>query len=183
MLTLNIQLDNLVYKDITKENLKAVLELYNQNDGNIYATGIDRKMSFKDINEKYLEVLVNSHEFFTGIFLKPDLDNAEELKMIGVIKGRIDYENSDEAWISSIIIDSSYRRKGVGRKTVSALIDILNQNYDVKRVFAGIISGNDVGKHFWQSMGFNYSRTIDHYISLNNHPEDFIIMKKELVKK
>lgn len=183
MLTINIQLDNLVYKDIAKENLRAVLDLYNQNGENIYATGIDRQMSLRDIKEKYLEVLVNSHEFFTGIFLRQCNNDAEGLKMVGVVKGRIDYENIEEAWISSIIIDSRYQRKGIGRKTVDTLINILNQTYDVKRIFIGIISCNDIGKYFWQRMGFDYYRTIEHYIRLNNHAEDFVIMKKEIIKK
>lgn len=183
MLTLNIQSENLVYRDIAKENLEDVLKLYNQNERNIYATGIDRQMSLKDINEKYLEVLVNSHEFFTGIFLRQGNSDKEELKLVGVVKGRIDYENSEEAWISSIIIDNCYLRKGIGTKTVNTLTSILNQTYDVKRVFIGIIDGNEVGRAFWQSLGFNYYRTIDQYIKLNNHAEDFIIMKKEIIKK
>ncbi|HOE57127.1 MAG TPA: hypothetical protein PLI20_06020, partial [Bacillota bacterium] len=72
MLSLNYQSDNFIFRDITKEDFADVLNLYNQNDQNIYATGIDRRMSYNDINEKYLEVLVNSHEFFTGIFLDKD---------------------------------------------------------------------------------------------------------------
>lgn len=176
MLTLNIQLDNLVFKDITKDDLRAVMDLYNQNEQNIYATGIDRRMSLEDINEKYLEVLVNSHEFFTGIFIKEDA----ALHLVGVVKGRIDYENSEEAWISSILIENSYQQMGIGTKAVGALTDMLNQKYDVKRFYIGIISGNDIGKYFWQKLGFRYFRTIEQYIKLKNLASDFIIMEKEI---
>lgn len=177
MLTLNIQLDNLVFKDITKEDLGDVLDLYNQNEKNIYATGIDRRMSLEDINEKYLEVLVNSHEFFTGIFT----GEVPALQMVGVLKGRIDYENSDEAWISSVLIDNRYQRLGIGTKAVDALIELLNKSYDVKRFYIGIISGNDVGKHFWNKLGFKYFRTIEQYIKLKNLAVDFIIMEKRTI--
>lgn len=177
MLTLlNIQIDNLVFKDITKDDLVDVLDLYNQNELNIYATGIDRRMSLGDINEKYLEVLVNSHEFFTGIFLKKD----DTLRMVGVVKGRIDYENSEEAWISSILIDNSCQRMGIGTKAVAALMEMLNKSYDVKRLYIGLISGNDVGKCFWQKLGFSYLRTIEQYIKLNSLVADFIIMQKKI---
>jgi RimJ/RimL family protein N-acetyltransferase len=174
MLTLNIQIDGLVFKDITKEDLVAVLELYNQNEQNIYATGIDRRMSLEDINEKYLEVLVSSHEFFTGIFTSED----GHLQMVGVVKGRIDYENNDEAWISSILIDNRYQRLGIGTKAVYALMLMLDRSYDVKRFYAGIISGNEVGKCFWQKLGFKHLRTIEQYIKLKNMAADFIIMEK-----
>lgn len=176
MLTINIQIDNLVFKDITKEDLKDILDLYNQNEENIYATGIDRRMSLEDINEKYLEVLVNSHEFFTGIFLKED----DALQMVGVIKGRIDYENSEEAWISSILIDKRYQRLGIGTKTVNALTEMLNKNYDVKRFYIGIISGNSIGSNFWKKLEFSYFRTIEQYMTVKSLAADFIIMKKEM---
>ena len=177
MLTLNNKLDNLIFRDITKEDLKAVLNLYNQNDQNIYATGIDRRMSLRDINEKYLEVLVNSHEFFTGIFLEKE----DALQLVGVIKGRIDYENSEEAWISSILVDNRYQRLGIGTKAAEALINMLNKSYDVKRFYIGIIAGNSVGRCFWQKLDFSYFRTIEQYIKLNALAEDFIIMKREVL--
>ena len=177
MLTLNNKLDNLIFRDITKEDLKAVLNLYNQNDQNIYATGIDRRMSLRDIKEKYLEVLVNSHEFFTGIFLEEE----DALQLVGVIKGRIDYENSEEAWISSILVDNRYQRLGIGTKAAEALINMLNKSYDVKRFYIGIIARNSVGKCFWQKLEFSYFRTIEQYIKLNALAEDFIIMKREVL--
>ncbi len=176
MLKINIESDNLVFRDIRKENLEKVLELYNQNELNIYATGIDLPMSLNDINEKYLEVLVNSHEFFTGVFLR----DSAIYDLIGVIKGRIDYENNEEAWISSILIDSSYQKKGIGKRSIGSIMQLLNKSYDVRRIYIGIIAGNKVGKKFWQNLGFDYLRTIEQYIRLNNNTEDFIIMKKDI---
>lgn len=176
MLTINRKIDNLTFKDIAKEDLRDVMELYNQNESNIYATGIDRRMSLEDMNEKYLEVLVNSHEFFIGIFLEA----GSAKKLIGVVKGRIDYENSDEAWISSILIDNRHQRAGIGSKAANALIDMLNKSYDVKRVYIGVIAGNEIGMLFWKKLSFSYYRTIEQYIQLKNLAADFIIMKKEI---
>ncbi|MDF2841067.1 MAG: Acetyltransferase family protein [Clostridia bacterium] len=178
MLTINLNNENLFFKDIRKDNLQEVLKLYNQNEINMYATGIDGPMSYEDINQKYLEVLVNSHEFFAGIFTC-NLGNIEN-KMIGVIKGRIDYDNNEEAWISSLLIDSSYQKIGIGTKAVGAILKMLNNTYDIKSVMIGTLSGNNIGREFWRKIGFNYIRTIQQYIKLNNKTEDFIIMKKDL---
>jgi RimJ/RimL family protein N-acetyltransferase len=177
MLTMNMSSDDLIFKDITKEYLNEALHLYNQNEINMYATGIDRPMSYEDICQKYLEVLVNSHEFFTGIF-KEDIEAQN--KMIGVIKGRIDYDNSEEAWISSILIDSGFQKSGLGTKAVGAVLKMLQDHYDIKRTMIGILSGNRIGRDFWSKIGFHYIRTIHQYIKLNNQDEDFIIMKKDL---
>lgn len=178
MLTINMQERDLCFKDITKDDLDEVLRIYNQNEINMYATGIDRAMSIKDITQKYLEVLVNGHEFFAGIFVY-DQDRTDS-KMIGVVKGRIDYYNNEEAWISSILIDSSYQRKGIGSNTVESLIELLRKNYGIKSILIGTLSGNIIGKRFWKKLGFSYIRTIDQYIKLNSKTEDFIIMRKNL---
>ncbi len=100
--------------------------------------------------------------------------------MIGVIKGRIDYDNNEEAWISSILIDNSFQRKGIGSNAVDLLIELLGRNYGIKSILIGTLSGNAIGKRFWKKLGFNYIRTIDQYIKLNSKTEDFIIMRKEL---
>jgi len=180
MLTINLNDENLFFKDVNKEDLTNVLKLYNQNEINMYATGIDRPMSYEDINQKYLEVLVNSHEFFAGIF--SDHDSRADSRMIGVIKGRIDYDNNEEAWISSILIDSHFQNNGIGTKAVSSILKMLKDTYDIKTVMIGILSGNHIGRAFWSKIGFNYMRTIEQYFKLNNKTEDFIIMKKDLRK-
>ena len=102
--------------------------------------------------------------------------------MIGVIKGRIDYDNNEEAWISSILIDSSYQKNGIGTKAVSAILKMLKNTYDIKAVMIGTLSGNSIGREFWNKIGFSYIRTIEQYFKLNNKTEDFIIMKKDLKK-
>lgn len=180
MLTINLEMENLSFEDVTKESLEDVLKLYNQNEINIYATGIDRPMSLQDVMQKYLEVLVNSHEFFACIFVCHPC--SFEKKMIGVIKGRIDYDNNEEAWISSILIDSSFQKNGIGTKVVRSIMKMLKDTYDIKAILIGILSGNGIGREFWHKMGFNYIRTIEQYIKLNNKNEDFIIMKKDLKK-
>lgn len=180
MLTINLKNNELSFRDITKENLEEVLKLYNQNEINIYATGIDRPMSISDIKQKYLEVLVNSHEFFVGIFFK--LEGCETERMIGVIKGRIEYDNNEEAWISSILIDNSCQRNGMGTKTVESIMSMLKNTYDIKSILIGILSSNTIGLQFWEKLGFSYVRTIDQYIKLNKRTEDFIIMKKDLTR-
>ena len=173
-------MENLSFQDVNKESLEDLLKLYNQNEINIYATGIDRPMSLEDIKQKYMEVLVNSHEFFACIFVRDSESNTK--KMIGVIKGRIDYDNNEEAWISSILIDSNYQNSGIGTKVVKSIIKMLKDTYDIKTMYIGILSGNGIGRGFWNKMGFDYIRTIEQYIKLNNKNEDFIIMKKDLKK-
>lgn len=174
MLTLNIEIEGFFFRDIKKDELDFVLELYNETDDSMFATGRDKQLSIEDMEEKYLEVLINSHEFFTGIFSK---DNDE---LVGVIKGRIDYDNSEEAWISSFLIKKDFRNAGIGNKSINAFITFMGKTYDVKKVFTGVISKNNKGIDFWTNAGFQHIRTIKEYINLNSGHEDLAIFKKDI---
>lgn len=172
MLTLNLNLGDFLFRNIKKEELDSVLNLYNESNESMFATGIDRDLSIDDIKEKYLEVLINSHEFFAGIYLK-DIND-----MIGIIKGRIDYDDNEKFWITSFLIGKKYRSEGVGKRCINAIISFMSETYDVKTVFTGVISSNPSGIAFWENIGFHYYRTIKQFINLNSVYEDFIIMKK-----
>lgn len=174
MLALNMEFEIFTFRDIKKDELGLVLDIYNETDESMLATGISTKLSLDEMEEKYLEVLISSHEFFIGIFSKSDGD------LIGVLKGRIDYDNSDEAWIASFIIKKDRRNEGIGNRTINAFMSYMNKTYDVKRFNAGVISRNKKGINFWTKAGFKHVRTIKNYIDLNNAYEDFIIMSKEL---
>lgn len=176
MLTLNLEVEDFLFRDIKKDELDLVLKLYNESEEAMFATGIDRRLSIDDIREKYLEVLVSSHEFFIGIFTK------DEIEMIGIIKGRIDYDNNEELWILSFLMNSNYRNSGIGKKCINTLIAFMNKTYDIKTVFTGIIAINAIGIMFWKNLGFRYYRTIEQFINLNNVFEDYIIMKKDISK-
>jgi len=173
MLALNLEFENFTFRDIKKDELNLVLDMYNETDESMLATGISTRLSLDDMEEKYLEVLISSHEFFVGIFSQTDGD------LIGVLKGRIDYDNSDEAWIASFIIKKDRRNEGIGKKTINAFLSYMNKTYDVKRFYAGVISRNNKGINFWSKAGFKHVRTIKNYINLNDAYEDFIIMSKE----
>jgi RimJ/RimL family protein N-acetyltransferase len=174
MLALDINQGDFRFKNIEKDELNSVLKLYNESFESMFATGIDRDLSYKDIQEKYLEVLINSYEFFAGIYLK------NEANIIGVVKGRIDYEDSEKFWISSFLIGKKHRNEGVGRRCINALISYMSETYDVKTASIGVLSNNSYGINFWKSMGFYHDRTIKEFISFNNAFEDFIIMKRDI---
>ncbi|NLM43104.1 MAG: GNAT family N-acetyltransferase [Clostridiales bacterium] len=175
MLGMNMEIEGFTFRDIKKNELDKVLQIYNNDSAETqFAIGSSRNMSIKELEEKYLEVLISSHEFFVGIFSK----TSNEL--IGVIKGRIDYDKNDEVWITSFIIKEEYRNKGIGNKTINAFISYMHKTYDVKSFSAGVISKNIKGINFWSKAGFKHIRTIERYIDINNNFEDFIILKKEI---
>jgi len=176
MLGMNIEIEGFTFRDIKKNELAQVLQIYNNDSSETgFGIGSNRNISMEELEEKYLEVLISSHEFFIGIF-----SNKSDDELIGVLKGRIDYDKSDEAWITSFIIKEEYRNKGIGNKTINAFISYMHKTYDVKSFSAGVISKNTKGINFWSKAGFKHIRTIERYIDINNNFEDFIILKKDI---
>lgn len=173
MLALDFNQGDFSFKSIKKEELKSVLNLYNESYESMFATGIDRDLSFDDILEKYLEVLINNYEFFAGIYLDDDV-------MAGVVKGRIDYDDNEKFWISSFLIGKNHRNEGMGKMCVDALISYMREIFEVKAVYTGVLSNNSFGIAFWKRAGFRHHRTIKKFISFNSAYEDFLIMKKNI---
>jgi ribosomal protein S18 acetylase RimI-like enzyme len=172
MLSLNIQNDIVYFKDIKPEHLPKILDWYNKVDDFKFATGIDKAITLDALIRKYAEVAICSEEFFAGIFLK------EEEKMIGIIKGRLDHENKNSVWISSIVIDPAYQNKGYGKSAVNLLLRKLEQSCKIESAFLSVIEENTQGRRFWASQNFKEMRRIENHIKLQDKQQNIIIMCK-----
>ena len=89
MFSLNIQAETVYFKDIKLEHLPQILDWYNKIDDFKFATGIDQPMTIEMMTQKYAEVSICTNEFFVGIYCT----NVD--KMIGILKGRLEYENKN----------------------------------------------------------------------------------------
>lgn len=66
-----------------------------------------------------------------------------------------------ETWIDRIIIDRDFQGKGLGKKTMLKLIDIITKEYDVKEIYLSIIEGNEIAYNLYTTIGFVYTNEKD----------------------
>lgn len=172
MYSLNIQNEMIYFKDIKIKHLPYILQWYNKVEDFKFATGIDTPMTLEMLTQKYAEVAICSNEFFVGIF------NKNENKMIGILKGRLHYNEKDAVWISSLAIDSKYQRKGFGSSALNLLLDYLKQKNMVRCAYLAVIEENMQGRRFWAKHGFQVLRKMENHIRLQDKQQNAIIMYK-----
>jgi ribosomal protein S18 acetylase RimI-like enzyme len=174
MFALNIQNSVISFKDIKVEDLPLVLNWYNKVDDFKFATGIDTPITLISLRRKYAEVAICRDEFFVGIYTQ------NELKMIGILKGRLKYRNRDAVWISSIVIDPLSQKKGFGTMTINMLLDHLKLHYNVRFVYLAVIEENIQGTTFWVKNNFRELRKIENHLRLQDKNRNVIIMFKRI---
>jgi RimJ/RimL family protein N-acetyltransferase len=164
--------DTLCIKTIEKEDFTMLLEWYNQIDKYKYATGLDSPISLEQLNEKYLETLVNTQEFYLIIYLK-----GENIK-IGNIKGHMGYNKPNQCWITSMLIDENYQSRGLGTKAINLLFDYLKNRLSINDFYASVMEENKMGVHFWLKNGFKKVRVAKDFFRFDGKYQNAYIMNK-----
>ncbi|MEK5036767.1 GNAT family N-acetyltransferase [Sporosarcina sp. FSL K6-3457] len=59
-----------------------------------------------------------------------------------------------DTWIDRIMIDEKFQGKGLGRKAMQKLIEIVSKEYGVKVIYLSIIEENEVAFNLYKSIGF-----------------------------
>ena len=174
MFSLNIQEQTVYFKDIKLEHLPQILKWYNKIGDFKFATGIDEPLTLEVLTRKYAEVAICINEFFVGIY------TVAENEMIGILKGRLEYENKYAVWISSIVIDSNYQRRGYGSSSIELALNYFKNHNGMKTAFLSVIEENEQGRRFWSKHNFLELRRLENHIKLNKRQQNIIIMQKIL---
>lgn len=172
MIPVNISIDDITIKNIEINELMNILNCINESQSNCIALGRDDLMNYHEIEERYLESLMNSLEFFCGIYLNN--------KLIGLIKGRIENKIEKELWILSYLFLKEYREKGNGTKVLKNFEKHFHFNYCINKFCILIMENNEQGQKFWTKNGYTVTR-ITKAIGIKNKSE-MVILEKKLVK-
>jgi hypothetical protein len=173
MIPVSILIDDIIVKNIEANELEAVLVCINESEDNYMALGREDQMDFVEIQQRYLESLMNSLEFFCGVYLKN--------KLIGIIKGRIENKIEKELWILSYLFLKEYREKGIGKKVLLGFEEHFLFNYSINKFCILIMENNNEGQKFWTNNGYIISR-ITKATNLNCVSE-MVILEKKIGKK
>lgn len=150
MIPIKIVEDRFVIKSIEAEDLTEIVKCINQSEDNLRTLAIDGVLTYKDMRQRYIETLMNSLEYFCGIYINN--------KLVGIIKGRIENKVLAELWILSIIFLEEYRNKGIGTEVLVAIEKNFYNNYRIKHFCTLVINNNTRAKSFWEKNGYNLVR-------------------------
>ena len=168
MIPVNIKKDNLLIRNIEAHDLKLVLDCINEAEENFKTLGRDILLDYYELEQRYLESLMNSLEYFCGIFI--------EEKLIGIIKGRIENRVEEELWILSYLLLHEYRNKGIGTKVLKAIEEYFHLNYSIDKYCILILDSNKKGLKFWMDNHYLISRKTNS-LGLDNGSKMIILDK------
>lgn len=150
MIPVKIVNEGIVITNIEHGSLHSVLKCVNESAESRLAMGRESELSYRDVEERYMETLLSSLEFFCGIYV--------EEEFAGIIKGRLENKNRVELWILSFILMEKYRNKGIGTKVVEYLEDYFSTGCNVSDYYVIVTQANKQGRDFWASRGYNVAR-------------------------
>lgn len=171
VIPINICSDNITIKNVEINELNRVLECINESADNYKALGRDQPMNYFEIEQRYLETLMNSLEFFCGIYLND--------KIIGIIKGRVENKNERESelWILSYLFLKEYRKIGNGTKILKVFEEYFLNNYSINKFCILIMNSNEMGQNFWIKNDYAVARVTK--LTGNSNFSEMIILEKK----
>jgi len=166
MFDVHFDIENISVSSIEKEDVLSVQHWINNQYIN---SEIEKPLMFKDFYERFLEYYVSENEFF----LKFNMND----KLIGVIKGRIEFKNSNEVWLWYYLLDNEHRTQGLGSKIIKSIIKYFNVELGIFDFFAGVCE-KDIGIiRFWKKNNFKPIRISKDFFNISGEDMDMIILK------
>ena len=150
MIPVKIEQDNITISNIEHCNIDSIIKCVNETGESFQAMGREKQFTYKDVEERYMETLLSSLEFFCGIYV--------EGEFAGIIKGRLENKSRVELWVLSFILMERYRNQGIGARVVECLEKYFSTGCDVRDFYVIVTQENKKGRDFWTSRGYSVAR-------------------------
>lgn len=158
MIPIRIKNEKLTIKSINKKDLSNLYNLIRELNysKNLYQ---DSNLSFDYIKNRYIETLINSMEYFCGIFSKNEL--------VGFLKGRLEAKGELESWLMALYMKDNLLEKEEENLILNNFEEYLYSVYNVK-VFNVIVNDKCECQEFWIRNGYNFNRKLNYQDEVYN---------------
>lgn len=146
MLSINILDEKLVIKSIDKNSIRDVYNIYNNVNDFKYATGLNKRIDYPQFSKQLAQFILKDNSFFLTL-------NTYENQLIGFIKGSI-IKNNKVCWVNSLVIDTSFQRRGFGKRAIMSLHQFFKYNMHIEKLYLSVATSNIAGLSFWTKCGF-----------------------------
>lgn len=97
--------------------------------------------------ERFLEYYFSECEFFLKI--------NRYKQLIGVIKGRVEFKNPNEVWISYFLLDNKLRNRGIGSNIIKYLTNYFIKECGIVNFYVNVNKTNFDALDFWLNNSFS----------------------------
>ena len=166
MLDIDINFEDIELSNIQKCDLHYI-EKWNESE---------EGFNFSQLNDRFLESVLSECEYFLKI--------VKNNKFIGIIKGRVEFKNINEAWVWFYYLNEEENTEGLDCKIMEELLSYFSQEYDIRIFFTRVAAEDSVSVKLWESIGFKPLRLVRNFYNINDKSMDMLIMEKfSLTKK
>lgn len=165
MLDIKMEFNDIKVSNINKEDLVEV-----QKWMECQKKFLQEETDATGLKERFLESYISECEFFLKI--------NKHSKLIGILKGRLEFKNPNEVWIWFFYINDNYRNTQLSNITAKEIMKYFFNQYGIDIFFVRIIKEDKEILNFWKSLEFRSVRMVKNFYKINGEYKDMIIMKK-----
>jgi hypothetical protein len=169
MFNIDIKFDDVNIINVEKEDVINIINwIDSQQAFNLHAIN---NYCIKEFYERYLEYYLSEGEYFLKVLCGD--------KLIGIIKGRIEFKNPNEVWIMCYLIEYKVHSAEISTTIINEFLNHLYRNYGIRNFYTFVSTNNHVMLEFWKSNNFEISRIASNFLELDSEEDDILILKKE----
>lgn len=137
MFYINLEFHDIKISSIEKEDLETVYQWLRYEDSFI---------DYRQFYERFLEYYLSECEFFLKI--------NKDSNLIGIIKGKVEFKNPNEVWLSYFTLDSGTRNKKIGSEVMNGIIDYFFKDCGIAYFYVKVKERNFKSLSFWRKNNF-----------------------------
>jgi len=166
MFEVSMQFDDINISSIENEDLECIQNWLNLEQ----EFNAENSLEFQDLYKRFLEYYASECEFFLKI--------SKHNRLIGIIKGRIEFKNPNEVWFSFYLLDSKERGSGQGSRILNNIIKCFNESYGISNFFV-VALANEVGMlKFLKKNKFDLQRVSKNFYSIEGSYKDMLLFRR-----
>ncbi|MGE5629066.1 MAG: GNAT family N-acetyltransferase [Solirubrobacterales bacterium] len=135
----------------------------------------DEESRREQLTERFLESCLSECEYFLKISKKD--------KVIGIIKGRVEFKNPNEAWIWFFNLEQEVEEPELDCLIMKNFFAYLYSEFDIKLFFTRVAVNDLSAIKFWKKAGFKALRVVKDYYYINGENVDMMIMENGNIDK
>jgi len=169
MFNIDIKFDDIRIMSVEKEDIFKIENWINNQQG--FNIDAQKNYSIKEFYERYLEYYVSEGEYFLKVLCGS--------KLIGILKGRIEFKNPNEVWIMCYLIESRLYDAEISTTIINEFLNHLYENYGICNFYTFISVNNQQMLKVWKNNNFEISRVTSNFLEVNSEGKDILILKKQ----
>lgn len=130
----------------------------------------EKHLNIRELRERFLESYLSEGEFFLKI--------TKGKEFVGMLKGRIEFKNSNEVWILYYIINRDLKNKGMDSIVLGNLTSYFDKEFGIYSFFTIVSEDNLETKAFWNKNGFTLVRVAENYFENDGQDINMLIFRR-----